>query len=97
MIHEFSCRVKTTDDWCGTYEDGTVKLSLFIPDEELLLRVGEEAYRFRVCVWGTDDCGMERDFVSPNDMHSALNLYRTLKESNNLTMALCKELSLTSA
>jgi hypothetical protein len=97
MIHEFSCRVKTTDDWCGTFEDGTVKLTLFIPDEELLLKAAEGAYRFRVCVWGTDDYGMERDFSSPDDMHSALNLYHTLKKSDDLTVRLCQELSLTSA
>lgn len=45
----------TTDDWYPNWPRGTVKCSL--------LDLRDKAVR--VCVWGADDCGMERDY--PHD------------------------------
>jgi hypothetical protein len=47
----------TTDDWYPNFERNTVECSL------LKLRDG----MFRVCIWGADDTGMERDFESQMD------------------------------
>jgi len=51
-------KVLTNEPWYGTYEDGTVVASF------MSLMRGAEVSGWRVCVWGTDDFGMERDFES---------------------------------
>lgn len=60
---------KTTDDWCGSY------IMRGWPEDKMLVEVsfcqtgpnppikGE----WRVCAWGNDDCGMERDFTSESE------------------------------
>lgn len=63
---KISCFKRTDDDWYGNYKiaddkrhegKGYVEVSL--------LSLGPDAkYGYRVCVWGNDDCGMERDFES---------------------------------
>lgn len=50
----------TQDDWYPEYscEDGKLVCVSF-------LKTGPESltgYDWRVCVWGADDCGMEKDF-----------------------------------
>ena len=66
---------RTQDDWYGSYKlaesftgDMLVKVSFTQtgPDPELGLG------KWRVCVWGNDDCGMERDFDHDGD---ALHLF----------------------
>lgn len=47
-------RVTTPDDWHPCYEGGEVEVWLV----SLL-----NATHWRVCVWGADDDGMERDFL----------------------------------
>lgn len=96
MIHHFKEMVNTTDNWYPNFPDSNVELCLHIPDSEMLKRA-DGCYHFRVSVWGADDMGMERDFYSKDDLYSALNLFHTLKKSGNITVQLCKELSLVSA
>lgn len=48
----------TTDDWAGTFPDGTVGIAL------LSLTNHRYSIKHRVCVWGTDDLGMEIDVTS---------------------------------
>ena len=42
----------TTDNWCPNYNNKTVAVSP-------VLNISDGS--FRVCVWGADDMGMERD------------------------------------
>lgn len=56
--------LKTHQDWHPTLQDGTFRLSL------LKLRNG-----WRVCAWGNDDFGFERDF--PN-FSEAFDLWNSL-------------------
>lgn len=71
---EQTIRVPTTDDWYPNYPGDTVELSL------LNLLDGE----FRVCVWGADDFGLEKDFKNPKE---ALRTYRAVKNSCVVTKA----------
>ena len=50
---------ETTDDWHPNWPGGKVHVSAFWDAEN---RFG------RVCVWGMDDTGMERDFVDRESM-----------------------------
>lgn len=60
VIDQFRTEVfkKTDDDWCPSYLDDNgvshVKVSL--------LRLTGSKYTHRVCVWGNDDYGLEKDF-----------------------------------
>ncbi len=48
-------RVLTPDNWCPTAEDGKVRVTF----------TGLMGPMWRVCVWGEDDLGVERDY--PDD------------------------------
>lgn len=45
---------RTQDNWCPNYSDNLVEVSL--------LPLGEGGWR--VCAWGADDFGLEKDFTS---------------------------------
>lgn len=52
---------ETSDDWCPAYKMGKVNLI-----SVSMTQTGPDPKKFqgqyRVCVWGADDLGMERDF-----------------------------------
>lgn len=50
----YDAMVATVDDWHPNFERHLVRVSFY----EL------SPSKWRVCVWGSDDCGMERDFAS---------------------------------
>lgn len=60
---------KTNDEWYPAFEMGGeklvevsfIQLTPWLPVEERL---------WRVCVWGNDDCGMERDFAPNEETHA---------------------------
>lgn len=55
------CYKPTTDDWAGSYRleaPGPYTYPMLVVVSLLTLRGGG----MRVCVWGNDDTGMERDF-----------------------------------
>ena len=64
---------KTNDDWYPAFEMGGeklvevsfIQLTPWLPVEERI---------WRVCVWGNDDCGMERDF-NPNEESHAWSIF----------------------
>lgn len=67
---------RTTDDWCGNYKiegdcrvNGLVNVSMCQTGPNPKNNDGE----FRVCVWGNDDLGMERDFG--NDETLAMSVF----------------------
>lgn len=64
---------QSSDDWYGNYEiadDGRHVGKKYV--EVSLLPLRPEGHR--VCVWGNDDCGMERDFLE-EDKLSAQELF----------------------
>lgn len=54
---------RTTDDWCPSYKttnsDQFVKVTFNV--------VGPHGLEWRVCAWGADDMGMEKDFPSEEE------------------------------
>lgn len=65
----------TTDDWYPNFENNTIRISL------LLLNDGT----FRVCAWGNDDFGMERDFESlgeADDIFDTIEKYSTVNKQD---------------
>lgn len=74
----------TSDDWRPNFPDGTVRVSF------LELSDGQ----WRVCVWGNDDLGMERDYA-PTDREAAHRLHALLAGCSDVTRALCTEIGMT--
>lgn len=52
---------QTTDDWfpCYVVEDEGTQL--------VRIKFTHTGSEWRVCAWGADDCGMERDFIDKNE------------------------------
>ena len=67
-------RLLTNENWYPTREDGTVKASL------LSLSDG----KFRVCVWGEDDFGLERDYESLLEAREAFKALPSVVEQKYL-------------
>jgi hypothetical protein len=86
---------KTTDDWYGNYQikegDALVTVSFTQTGPNPKMYKGE----FRVCVWGNDDCGMERDFGA--DEATALNTFMQVIGLENVNKDKLKELGFISA
>lgn len=98
-IHKFQSIVHTSEDWFPSIEGNKLILALHIPSPEFINAMlnPEKCYRYRVSVWGGDDMGMERDFFREEDLHSALNLYATVRKLKDVTVQRLKELSFVSA
>ena len=85
----------TSDNWCPSFE-----LDNPYGKGELLVRVstmplmtdGDD--RYRVCVWGEDDMGMERDFPDSVDAADMFNRVLRLKD---VTMSSLESLGFVSA
>ena len=61
---------RTQDDWYGNYKivgDQRVSDLVEVTFMNLLPTTGPEPTNWRVCVWGNDDCGQERDFESETE------------------------------
>ncbi len=69
----------TSDEWYGNYcivgEPGTALVCVSL----LQLDDGQ----WRVCAWGNDDCGVERDFL---DRDQALAVFLEVITPNTVTM-----------
>jgi hypothetical protein len=67
----------TEEDWYGSYEIVERNITVAKLVTVALTQTGpnpkEFKGEFRVCVWGNDDCGMERDFG--NDETLALSIF----------------------
>lgn len=71
-MQEKHVKLYTPDDWYPNYPNNEVELSI------INLSDGQ----FRVCVWGNDDFGMEKDF---NSADLAEQTYDTIKNSGVVT------------
>jgi hypothetical protein len=83
--YTWSKMVKTTDDWCPSYENDMVEGKVFITPPPYSKNI---AVRF--CYWGNDDLGMEKDHYFPDTKEGykeALKKYKEFKEQlNNATV-----------
>ena len=62
----------------------------------LFVRKSVLCYWARICVWGNDDCGMEKDFeLSENEKIRLKEIKQILKEANDLPNPLNKDWLLT--
>lgn len=63
----------TTDSWAGTFPDGTVGIAIVPLTKWVRGKCGRltkddsNVIWYRVCVWGTDDTGMEIDNLSHDE------------------------------
>ena len=73
-MKEKSVFIKASDNWYPNYPNDEVELSF------LKLTSGD----YRVCVWGADDCGMEKDMSC---MTEASNLFHKLKTRATVSIA----------
>lgn len=64
----------TNDDWYPAFIVENEDLNLV---QVTFTRIGPDngKYKWRVCVWGADDCGMERDYW---DKYDALNMFHDI-------------------
>lgn len=89
---------ETTDDWYPSYKikDTSIKLV-----EVAFTKTGQDPKNFkgewRVCVWGADDCGMERDYQGPETETECWNMFLQVIGLKDVTMKKLKELGFWSA
>lgn len=68
-------RIRTNEDWYPNYTDNLIEVSL------ALINAGSI---YRVCVWGADDFGMEKDFCF-------INLLEAMIEYMSITDGITKQ------
>ena len=99
-VNHKTCFKQTEDEWYPNYDGDTVRVSL------ILRRKKSNEYKlygqtlFRVCVWGDDDFGMEKDFKSGDDqadIEQAKELYATLIEQKFINQGYLKKLGFINA
>jgi hypothetical protein len=84
---------RTEDNWCGNYaEDDLDLVNVSFGHTGPDPKNGNGQYR--VCTWGTDDCGMEMDFT---DETKALNTFYVVIGLEFVNFQNLKELGFVSA
>ena len=83
----------TSDDWCGSYaidgwHKGALRQMLVIVSFCMTGPKPPHDGDWRVCVWGNDDCGMEKDF---KDERTAWCCYLEIIGLEDVTMTAIKE------
>lgn len=63
----------TNDDWCPNFEGDKVRVSLLTD-----MNFGGRGIWHRVCVWGSDDDGMEIDFDGEETKSLAEEMYKKI-------------------
>ena len=70
------CFKNSTDNWYPCYDNKLVKVSF--------MSLGPDGDQYRVCVWGADDFGMERDF-DLDRYQNAETLFTRILEMEDVT------------
>lgn len=83
MPNRRTAHIRTSFDWYPTRGDGLVRVSFIELHND----------QFRVCVWGEDDYGLERDFPHV-ERQAAKRLYEQLIACSILTQEFCKSLGM---
>jgi hypothetical protein len=61
----------TEEDWYPSYDLGVEKMKLLRVAFMPLRAWKDNPEQWRVCVWGADDFGMEKDFIHKDEAHRA--------------------------
>ena len=75
MINKMSCFKRTNDDWCPSYDNNLVEVTFTQTGPAPQDGKGE----WRVCIWGADDFGMEKDFPNSKRIDALLLFYRIVE------------------
>lgn len=75
---------KTQDDWHPNFEGNKVRVRL--------IWLGPDYENYRVCVWGADDFGMEKDFIDGDNYVTALSTFQLLCMKEYVNIADLKKL-----
>jgi len=82
----------TRDNWCPNFPNNQVSVSIYLnmgaTDDKDDEGIG---IWHRVCVWGSDDCGMEIDFTEHQE-EDALNVYAKVMNLDFVDFAHVKSL-----
>lgn len=81
----------TTDDWCPNFDGNKVRVRIMCNMEH------NGKIWHRVCVWGMDDCGLERDFFGISQEKDALEVYARVMNLDFVNFAPLKEMGFKSA
>lgn len=65
----------TKDNWYPNFKNNRVRVTIHT------FQKYQGKIWHRVCVWGSDDCGMEKDFHGKKTIKQALELYNYLIKS----------------
>lgn len=95
MINVFK---RTTDNWYGNYKvQDDARVSDLV--EVSFTKTGPDPKNhqgdFRVCVWGNDDCGQEKDFADDEEL--AWNCFLQVIGMEDVTMSKLKILGFVAA
>lgn len=83
-------KMKFTDDnWCPNYKHNMVQVSLMTDMEDFSK---ENSVWHRVCVWGNDDCGMEKDFFGKETKNDAEVCFAKVINLDRVNMKDLKEM-----
>lgn len=89
-MFRMSAYVQVNEDWYGNFRVSQDTRY----DSDLLIRVSllelMHPHGWRVCVWGNDDFGMERDYA-PDQRDQALALYQQIVSTPMPTQAQMRE------
>lgn len=81
----------TTDNWCPNFPNNQVRV-------RIICNMNDEGKVWhRVCVWGNDDCGMERDFTGEFGERDALACYARVMNLDYVNFKPLKEMGFQSA
>ena len=81
---------RTTDDWCPSYK--TTSSDQFV--EVTFNKLDPLGLEWRVCAWGEDDMGMEKDFLTEKE---AWNCFLEVIGLEDVTVEALQKLGFVSA
>ena len=89
---------RTEDDWYGNYQimnDKRVRDLVEVSFTQTGPNPKQHQGEYRVCAWGNDDCGMEKDFADDEEL--AWNCFLQVIGMDNVTKSALKILGFISA
>lgn len=82
IIERYETYYPTSDDWAPNFPRNTVRIAVMLWSSLTLVRV---------CIWGADDVGMEKDIVVLPSSANSIFEQQILFVNNNLPNPLTKE------
>jgi hypothetical protein len=82
----------TRDNWCSNFPNNQVEVTIYCN-----MASGTNGCWHRVCVWGNEDCGMEKDFFGEEQEKDALSVYAKVMNLDYVDFRHLKEMGFTNA